>query len=82
MVNIPTLKPQVESFGLGQQFEDVKAMYKTVNDMLGDIVKRVTPSSKAVGDMAIFMVQNELTPENIYEKSKRYRLPRLYRCLL
>ena len=68
------LKPQVESFGLGQQFEDVKAMYKTVNDMLGDIVK-VTPSSKAVGDMAIFMVQNDLTPENIYEKAKDIDFP-------
>ena len=42
-------------------------MYKKVNDMLGDIVK-VTPSSKMVGDLAIFMVQNDLTPENIVEK--------------
>lgn len=62
------LKPQVESFGLGHKFEDVKDMYKSVNQMLGDIVK-VTPSSKAVGDMAIFMVQNDLTPENICEKA-------------
>lgn len=49
-------------------------MYKTVNDMLGDIVK-VTPSSKAVGDMAIFMVQNGLTPENILEKGKDIDFP-------
>ena len=49
-------------------------MYKTVNEMLGDIVK-VTPSSKAVGDMAIFMVQNDLTPENIYEKAKDIDFP-------
>ncbi len=68
------LKPQVESFGLGHKFEEVKEMYKTVNEMLGDIVK-VTPSSKAVGDMAIFMVQNELTPENIYEKAKNIDFP-------
>ena len=63
------LKSQVESFGLGHKFGEVKDMYKAVNEMLGDIVK-VTPSSKAVGDMAIFRVQNELTPENIYEKAK------------
>ena len=44
-------------------------MYRTVNDMLGDIVK-VTPSSKMVGDLAIFMVQNDLTPENIVEKRR------------
>lgn len=68
------LKPQVESFGLGHKFEAVKDMYKTVNEMLGDIVK-VTPSSKAVGDMAIFMVQNGLTPENIYEKAKDIDFP-------
>ena len=68
------LKPQVESFGLGHRFDEVKKMFKTVNDMLGDIVK-VTPSSKAVGDMAIFMVQNDLTPENIYEKAKDMDFP-------
>jgi pyruvate carboxylase len=68
------LKPQVESFGLGHRFNEVKEMYKTVNEMLGDIVK-VTPSSKAVGDMAIFMVQNDLTPENIYEKAVDMAFP-------
>lgn len=44
-------------------------MYHTVNLMFGDIVK-VTPSSKVVGDMALFMVQNDLTEEDIYEKAK------------
>jgi pyruvate carboxylase len=68
------LKPQVESFGLGHKFDEVKDMYKSVNEMLGDIVK-VTPSSKAVGDMAIFMVQNDLTPENIYEKATGIDFP-------
>ena len=42
--------------------------------MLGDIVK-VTPSSKVVGDMAIFMVNNGLTPENIYEKAADIDFP-------
>ena len=37
------LQPQVEALGLGHRFEDVKEMYRTVNDMLGDIIK-VTPS--------------------------------------
>ena len=68
------LKPQVESFGLGHRFEEVKKMYRTVNQMLGDIVK-VTPTSKAVGDLAIFMVQNDLTPENIYEKAAGLDFP-------
>jgi len=68
------LKPQVESFGLGHRFNEVKDMYKSVNDMFGDIVK-VTPSSKAVGDMAIFMIQNDLTPENIIETGKDLAYP-------
>jgi len=68
------LRPQVISFGLEHKFNEVKEMFKVVNDMLGDIVK-VTPSSKAVGDMAIFMVQNELTPENIYEKAQMMDFP-------
>jgi len=68
------LKPQVESFGLGHKFNEIKEMYKTVNEMLGDIVK-VTPSSKVVGDFAIFMVQNNLTPENIYRKAENMAFP-------
>ncbi len=68
------LKPQVESFGLEHRFDEVKMMYKSVNTMFGDIIK-VTPSSKAVSDMAIFMVQNNLTPENIYELGKDLSYP-------
>lgn len=68
------LKRQVESFGLGPQFNEVKEMYKAANILLGDIVK-VTPSSKVNGDLAIFMVQNGLTPENIYEKGKDLAFP-------
>jgi len=68
------LKPQIESFGLGHKFEDIKKMYKEVNLLLGDIVK-VTPSSKMVSDLAIFMVQNNLTSENIIEKGKTLAFP-------
>lgn len=68
------LKPQVESFGLSHKFNEIKEMYKEVNEMVGDIVK-VTPSSKMVGDFAIFMVQNDLTPENIYEKATNMSFP-------
>ena len=35
--------------------------------MFGDIIK-VTPSSKVVGDMALFMVQNNLTEQDVYDK--------------
>ncbi|MPM16380.1 4-hydroxy-2-oxovalerate aldolase [bioreactor metagenome] len=68
------LQPQVVSLGLGHRFDEVKEMYRTVNKMLGDIVK-VTPSSKMVGDLAIFMVQNDLTPENIVARGEALTFP-------
>ncbi|RCW41864.1 MULTISPECIES: pyruvate carboxylase [unclassified Halanaerobium] len=68
------LKPQVESVGLGHKFKEVKEMFRKVNFMLGDIPK-VTPSSKVVGDLAIFMVKNDLTPENIYQKAADMAFP-------
>ena len=68
------LQPQVISLGLGSKFDEVKEMYKKVDVMLGGITK-VTPSSKMVGDLAIFMVQNELTPENILEKGAHLAYP-------
>jgi len=68
------LKPQVESLGLGDRFHDVKEKYKHANDMLGDIVK-VTPSSKMVGDLAIFMVQNDLDADNIVSKGRNLAFP-------
>ena len=68
------LKPQVESLGLGDRFVEVKENYRKVNEMVGDIVK-VTPSSKMVGDLAIFMTQNNLTPENIVEKGESLAFP-------
>ncbi|KJS22630.1 MAG: pyruvate carboxylase [Clostridiaceae bacterium BRH_c20a] len=68
------LKPQVESLGLGHHFDDVKEKYKEVNELLGDIVK-VTPSSKVVGDLAIFMVKNHLSKDNIIEKGKDLTFP-------
>ncbi len=59
------LKPQAASVGLvGEAFEKVKENYAVVNKMFGDIVK-VTPSSKVVGDMAIFMTSNGYTPQDI-----------------
>ena len=68
------LRPQVQSLGLGHRFNEVREMFVTVNQMLGDIVK-VTPSSKMVGDLAIFMVQNDLTAENIVEKGEALAFP-------
>ncbi|MCI9138775.1 MAG: pyruvate carboxylase [Lachnospiraceae bacterium] len=58
------LLAQVSSMGSPDDFEAIKGLYKDANDLLGNIVK-VTPTSKAVGDLAIFMFKNGLTKENI-----------------
>ncbi|CAJ1001780.1 MULTISPECIES: pyruvate carboxylase [Bacillales] len=68
------LEQQAKAVGLEGRWDEVKQMYATVNQMFGDIVK-VTPSSKVVGDMALFMVQNGLTEENIWEKGQRLDFP-------
>ncbi len=68
------LQQQAKAVGLGDRFDEVKDMYARVNQMFGDIVK-VTPSSKVVGDMALFMVQNELTEQDVLEKGATIDFP-------
>ncbi|CAG9619853.1 pyruvate carboxylase [Sutcliffiella rhizosphaerae] len=68
------LQQQAKAVGLGARWEEVKEMYRRVNDMFGDIVK-VTPSSKVVGDMALFMVQNNLSEQDVIEKGETIDFP-------
>ncbi|WP_409305294.1 pyruvate carboxylase [Peribacillus sp. SCS-155] len=68
------LQQQAKGVGLGERWAEVKEMYQRVNAMFGDIVK-VTPSSKVVGDMALFMVQNDLDEESVIEKGKSIDFP-------
>ncbi|GAK04091.1 LOW QUALITY PROTEIN: pyruvate carboxyl transferase [Geomicrobium sp. JCM 19037] len=68
------LLQQAKAVGLKEQWDDVKDMYQRVNQLFGDIVK-VTPSSKVVGDMALYMVKNELTEEDIFEKGESLDFP-------
>lgn len=68
------LRQQAKAVGLGDKWDEVKEMYTRVNNMFGDLVK-VTPSSKVVGDMALFMVQNQLTEEDILEKGNSIDFP-------
>jgi pyruvate carboxylase len=54
------LREQAEAMGLGERWQEIARTYADVNRAFGDIVK-VTPSSKVVGDMAIFLVTHGLT---------------------
>lgn len=68
------LPTQALSLGLGEQWEKVKTAYAEANRALGDIVK-VTPSSKVVGDLAQFMVQNNLNETELVDKADSLSLP-------
>ncbi|MEK5102268.1 pyruvate carboxylase [Cytobacillus sp. FSL M8-0252] len=68
------LQQQAKAVGLGEKWDDVKGMYSRVNQMFGDIVK-VTPSSKVVGDMALYMVQNQLDEEAVIQKGASLDFP-------
>ena len=67
-------KPQVAGLGLLDRWEECKDMYRRVNLLFGDVVK-VTPSSKVVGDMAMFLVKNDLQPEDVFEKGRDLVFP-------
>jgi pyruvate carboxylase len=68
------LKAQARSMGLEERWHDVAEMYAEVNRMFGDIVK-VTPSSKVVGDMALMMVAQGLTREQVEDPAVEVAFP-------
>lgn len=68
------LKGQARSMGLEDRWHEVAQAYADVNRMFGDIVK-VTPSSKVVGDMALMMVAQNLTPADVLDPAKDVSFP-------
>ncbi|XP_060109952.1 pyruvate carboxylase, mitochondrial [Heteronotia binoei] len=65
---------QAHSMGLGNKFKEVKKAYVEANKILGDLIK-VTPSSKIVGDLAQFMVQNNLTRQDVEAQADELSFP-------
>jgi len=68
------LKAQAASLGLDERWPEVARTYRDVNQMFGDIVK-VTPSSKVVGDMALMMVSQGLTREDVEDPGTDVAFP-------
>lgn len=68
------LKEQARSLGLETRWHEVARAYRDANDLFGDIVK-VTPSSKVVGDMALMMVAQELTPADVLDPAREIAFP-------
>ncbi len=68
------LRVQARSLGLAERWNEITAMYARVNQLFGDIVK-VTPSSKVVGDMALFLIGNNLKPEDVLDTARHLDFP-------
>jgi pyruvate carboxylase len=68
------LYQQAHSLGLGDRWHEVGRMYADVNLLFGDIVK-VTPTSKVVGDMALFMLANNLTSKDVLDPKREVAFP-------
>jgi pyruvate carboxylase len=68
------LREQARAMGIEHRWTEVSQAYADVNQLFGDIVK-VTPTSKVVGDMALFMVANDLTPEDVKNPAREVAFP-------
>ena len=71
---VTNLQEQAKSMGLGPRWPEVARAYAQVNQLFGDIVK-VTPTSKVVGDMALFMVANNLQGDDLLDTSRNIAFP-------
>ncbi|MCE9589751.1 MAG: pyruvate carboxylase [Planctomycetes bacterium] len=71
---VTNLQEQAKSLGLGPRWHEVAKAYADVNQLFGDIIK-VTPTSKVVGDMALFLVTNNLTANDVLDESRDLSFP-------
>ena len=67
------LREQAAAMGLAHRWREVEKTYAEVNQLFGDIVK-VTPSSKVVGDMTLFLMANEIPPADILKLDEKHDL--------
>jgi len=65
------LREQAAAMGLGHRWREAEKMYAEVNQLFGDIVK-VTPSSKVVGDMTLFLMAKEMQPADILKLDEKH----------
>jgi pyruvate carboxylase len=67
------LREQAAAMGLGHRWREVERTYAEVNQLFGDIVK-VTPSSKVVGDMTLFLMAKEMKPADLLKLDEKHDL--------
>jgi pyruvate carboxylase len=67
-------RPQAQSLGVGDRWDELKRAYRDVDRLLGRVIK-VTPSSKAIGDLAIFLISNNLTVDDLVARADELNFP-------
>jgi len=65
------LREQAAAMGLGHRWREAEKVYAEVNQLFGDIVK-VTPSSKVVGDMTLFLMAKEMRPADVLKLDDKH----------
>jgi pyruvate carboxylase len=72
---LTNLKEQAQGLGLAPRWREILRTYADVNQLFGDIVK-VTPSSKVVGDMTLFLVANNLKAQDVLDEKRELAFPK------
>ncbi len=72
---ITNLKEQASGLGLGHRWREILRTYAEVNALFGDLIK-VTPSSKVVGDMTLYLVANNLTAQDVLDEKRELMFPK------
>ena len=68
------LREQARAMGLEHRWSEVSRTYSDVNRLFGDVIK-VTPTSKVVGDMALFMVANDMSAADVMDPAREVAFP-------
>ncbi|MDP9425902.1 MAG: pyruvate carboxylase [Actinomycetota bacterium] len=71
---LSNLRQQARAMGLGERFEEIEKAYARCDDLLGHLVK-VTPTSKVVGDLALYLLSSNVDPGDLEKDPSSYDLP-------
>ncbi len=71
---LSNLRQQAMAMGLGERFEEIEKAYARCDDLLGHLVK-VTPTSKVVGDLALYLLSSDVDPDDLEKDPSSYDLP-------
>ena len=72
---LTNLREQAKGLGLGHRWKEILKTYEEVNLLFGDVIK-VTPSSKVVGDMTMYLVANNLSASDVMDKNRELMFPK------